>query len=262
MTLQKQWQFLKRTAELGKVPHAYLFYGEDRGIKKLALEFIKLLNCENENFIKRPCQICRTCSNIEKMIYPDLSIVEPQDNEIKISQIRELHSRITLRAFAARFKGVIINEAHCLNQEAQSAFLKILEEPKGRTCFILITKYPGMLLPTVISRVERLWFYSSQKQIYPREDVKKILEISKSDLAKRFQYAKELSNDHQNLKNVLEIWLGYFRETLLKTVNNPAQQTYLTKLSSNLELLQTTHYLISTTNINSKLALEILFLEL
>jgi len=165
MDHQKQWQLLRKAVELGKTPHALLFYGGDSTDKKtLALEFIKLLNCQDEDFKSRPCQKCRSCRDFEKGIHPDLFIIEPQDNkEIKISQIRELRSKFSLRAFIAPFKSALIDQAHCLNQEAQSAFLKLLEEPKGKTIFILITDYPEMLLPTVLSRVERLRFYSPLK---------------------------------------------------------------------------------------------------
>ena len=237
---QKQWQFLKRTVELGKIPHAYLFYGQNgSGIKDLALELVKLINGEDSL----------------KGVHPDLVIIEPQDNgEIEISQIRELRSKLSLKSYSAPFKAAIIDQAHTLNEEAQSAFLKLLEEPKGLTLFILITSYPEMLLSTVLSRLERLRFCSSPQK-YSGDDIKKISEIRQGDLAERFQYAKELSEDPQNLKKILETWLEYFREELLSDL----RQTKTIKI---LKLLQTTHHLLSTTNVNRRLALEILMLEL
>lgn len=261
---QKQRQFLKKTAELGKTPHALLFYGQNSiGKKTLALEFIKLLNCQKENFIERPCQKCRSCQDIAKNVHPDLFIVEPEQKEIKINQIRDLHTHLSLRAYSAPFKAVIIDQAHCLNEAAQSAFLKLLEEPKGRTIFILITEYPEMLLPTVLSRVERLRFYSSLKKIDPQEKrIKEILQMSRSDLVTRFQYAKELSQEPQDLKETLDIWLRYFREMLLAAVNHQSKEYSITKLQRILRLIQSTYFLISTTNVSPRLALEILMLEL
>ena len=222
---QKQRDFLKKTAELGKIPHALLFYGQNSiGKKTLALEFIKLLNCQAESFEERPCQKCRTCQDIEKKVSPDLFIVEPEENkEIKISQIRALHSHLSLRAYSAPFKAVIIDKAHCLNQEAQSAFLKLLEEPKGKTIFILITEYPEMLLPTVLSRVERLRFYNAQTKPQTAQQKKiiaEMLKVKEQEVALRFQYAKKLAEEPQNLKEVLEVWLVYFREMFISSVNN------------------------------------------
>ena len=233
-------QFLKKAAELGRIPHALLFYGQDSGEKmSAALEFVKLVNGPDAlNGVR-----------------PDLVVIEPQeDKEIKIAQIRELHNKLSLKSYSAPFKAAIINQAHYLNQEAQSAFLKLLEEPRGRTIFILITEYPEMLLPTILSRVERLRFCSPAGQALSKEGAEKISKIIKSDLGKLFQYAKELADDPQNLKKTLESWLSYFREALL---SDPSQS----KIIKILKTIQKTHYLISTTNVNPRLALEILMLE-
>lgn len=238
---QWQWQFLKKMSELGKIPHALLFYGQNfsEGKKALALEFVKLVNGQET----------------QKKVNPDLFIIEPHDNkEIKISQIRELHSHLALRAYSAPFKSVIIDKAHCLNQEAQSALLKLLEEPKGKTLFILITEYPEKLLPTIRSRVEKLRFYSPPPPCQ-KEKIKELLEISRADIAQRFQYAKKLSEDPQNLNETLENWLKYFREVLLSNLSQK-------KPIRILKTIQTLHHLISTTNLNPRLALEILMLEL
>jgi DNA polymerase III delta prime subunit len=235
---QKQWEFLKRSAKLGRIPHALLFSGSSPEKKTVALEFIRLINGPD---IKEG--------------HADLHIIEPgESREIKISQIRELHSKLSLKAYSAQFKSIIIDQAHALNWEAQSSFLKLLEEPKGDTLFILITEYPERLLPTILSRVERLRFHSA----FPpcrQEKVKELLKIRSSDLAQRFQYAKKLSEDPAILKETLEDWLRYFRSVLLSDANRP-------EVVKIVKTIQTIHYLISTTNVNSKLALEVLMLEL
>jgi len=235
---QKQRDFLKRSVELGKIPHALLFSGFSSGKKTTALEFIGLINGERI-----------------KENHPDLHIVSPgQNREIKISQIRELHSKLSLKAYSARFKSVVIDQAHTLNWEAQSCLLKLLEEPKGDTVFILITEYPDRLLPTVISRVQRLRFQSAFPP-YRQEKIKELLEIRDSDLAQRFQYAKKLSEDTAVLNETLEDWMKYFRNILLSDSNQP-------KIAKNLKTMQSVHYLTSTTNVNSRLALEMLMLDL
>ena len=158
----------------------------------------------------------------------------------------------------------IINQAHYLNQEAQSAFLKLLEEPRGRTIFILITEYPEMLLPTILSRVERLRFCSPSGKALSKEETEKISMIVKSDLGKLFQYAKELADDPQNIKKTLETWLIYFREVLLSDPDQPRLRQGFggqAKIIKILKTIQSTHFLISTTNVNPRLALEILMLE-
>jgi DNA polymerase-3 subunit delta' len=298
---QKQWELLQKITKLGKIPHAFLFYGEEAiGKKKLALEFIKLLDCQSSS--SRPCQDCRSCQDIEKNASPDLVIVEPEEGEIKIGQIRELHKKLALRSYAAPFKAAIINQAHCMNQEAQSAFLKLLEEPKGQTILILVSEYPEALLPTILSRLETLKvsplldteiedYLKSQK--VPVEKIKQLIflasgkpgrviaflgdpakqaeyeklikeigDLGNLDLAERFRYAEKLTKDQGDLKEVLDIWLGYFRGLLLSSVKNPSKEYPTIKLQRILKLTQSISQLISTTNINSRLALEVLMLEL
>ena len=305
---QKQWQFLKKSAELGRLPHALLFSGQSQlGKKTIAREFIKLLNCQNQNFEVRPCQSCRNCKSIQKGIYPDLKEIQPKGREIQISQIRELEYYLSLRPYSAPLKTAIIDRAHLMNQEAQNAFLKTLEEPKGETLLILITETVEQLLPTIFSRTEKVKFYPvsfSEIENYLRlegvsesnarklallsfgrpgialnflldpkklesqnQKIKEILKISSSDLSLRFQYAKDLSQNPQNLKEILDIWLRYFRNTLLTKIgskieiDNRFKNYSIQKLRNILRVIQNINYLLSTTNVNPRLALEILMLE-
>lgn len=305
---QKQWQFLKESAKLGKIPHAFLFSGPSQiGKKTLALEFVKLINCQEKDFNSRPCQECRSCKDIKKKIHPDLVIIEPEENKIHISQIRELRSHLSLRPYLASFKTVIIDQAHCLNQEAQSAFLKTLEEPKGKCCFFLISEYPEALLPTILSRTEKVKFYpvdfskienhfknqgikgekikeialfsfgkpgkainfllDPQKIEIQNQRIKEISKLISSDFSFRFQYAKDLSDNPEKIKDVLEIWLRYFRNVLIAKVKKLKTQNQfdnysVSKLKNIIKIIQEIDYLISTTNVNQRLALEILMLEL
>lgn len=265
---KKQWQLLQKTAELGKVAHAYLFYGGNEiERRKIALEFIKLINCKSpaKNHAAG-CGVCRSCLEIEKNTSPDFFSMEPQDGEIKISQIRELQSRMLLCSYSSPYKSAIINQAHLLNWEAQSAFLKLLEEPKGQTIFILSTEYPERLLPTIISRTERLRFYSVLGNLTKDKNSEKIiselLEISKKNLFERFAFAKKLADNPIDINKVLFVWLNYFREQILAIMNGQASSYSIAKIKSILNSIETTSFLLSTTNVSPRLALEILMLEL
>ncbi|MCK4781937.1 DNA polymerase III subunit delta' [Candidatus Parcubacteria bacterium] len=284
---QKQWEFLKKTVELEKVSHAYLFLGQESLEKKaLAVEFIKLLNCQAQAFSNRPCQSCRSCKDIEKEIHPDFNVISPEagglarnatrsvaSGEIQIFQIRELKKALSLHPHSARYKSVIIEDAEKMNQEAASALLKTLEEPRGSTVLILISRSSEALLPTIVSRCQIVKFYSlgPQKLSEKDERIKKIISLTKSDLAVRFQYAKELSEEKENIKEVLNAWLIYFRNLLLSIVNEnslsaihtpPSNNYSLAKLNKIIKTIERTNLLISSTNVNPKLALEILMLEL
>lgn len=294
-----QWQILKRTFERGKIAHAYLFCGAPQsGKRKVGVEFIKLLNCGDSGL--RPCQKCRPCKDIEKGIFPDFILIEPEENEIKIGVIRKLRARLVLHPFVSQFKAVIIDRAHLLNSEAQSALLKTLEEPKGQTLFILTTEFPKALLPTILSRLEILRFHpvnsfeiekalidsgasalsarrlaasslgrpgralnllnDSEKRNYEEKAAEKIIQLGNSTLAVRFQYVKEFVQSRQNANEILDIWLGRFREILLSDSQHTGYSP--AKIKKILETIQNISELISTTNVNQRLALEMLMLEL
>lgn len=306
---QKQWQFLEKSAELGKLPHALLFCGQEQlGKKTLAVEFAKFLNCQSKN--KRPCHVCRNCQDIEKGIFPDFIFIEPiaLAKEIQIFQIRELIKKLSLHSYLSSFKIAVLNNAHLMTREAQNAFLKLLEEPKGKTILILITEYPETLLSTIISRVQKINFFPVKKEeirdyflqqrvsekeadyfsslssgrpgralkFYLNPDkleeekklVLDLVKISQSNLAFRFRYVKNFSDLSQNnLKKVLSVWLSYFRLILLsrfagqKKIGDFSHYS-LSKIKRIIKNIQTTMFLISSTNINSKRAFENLLIEI
>lgn len=249
ITHQNQWNFLVKSAELGKLPHALLFFGQEHlGKKTFAIEFAKF-------FIGK---------EIEKGTNPDFILVEPIGKEIQISQIRSLIERLSFKPYSADFKIAVIDNAHLMTQEAQNCFLKFLEEPKAKTLLILITEYPFLLLPTILSRTQKIRFYSSQKKEISPQFSSDLDKIVQSDLAGRFQYAKDLAE--QNLEEVLDNWLRYFRKILVSRLMGKNLEEFggysLSKLKDIIRQIQSTKFLLSTTNINSRLALEILLMKL
>ena len=284
---QKQLNYLKRMAESGKIPHALLFSGQKKlGKKTIALEFISRLFEEPD---------------ISKILgHPDFILIEPQQKQIQIDQIRELAFRLSLKPIKAPLKATIIDESHSMTPEAQNCFLKTLEEPKGNTLLILITQLPHFLLPTIVSRCQSIKFYpvkndeierylknqeglsdreveeilkisqgrpgravelasSKEKFEFYKKRMKELDEILNSNLATRFRYAKEISGQ-ENLREILEIWLNYFRNVFIKNCLISEVKQFK-RLKNILQQIQRTIYLISTTNVNPRLALEILMLE-
>lgn len=73
---------------------------------------------------------------------------------IRINQIRDL--RQYTRGVANSKAVYVIDDASAMNHQAQNAFLKLLEEPARNVHFILTSHQPNLLLPTIMSRVERL----------------------------------------------------------------------------------------------------------
>lgn len=307
---QKIWQFLKKSAELEKLPHALLFSGQEKlGKKTLAIEFAKWLLGEDIQKRQHPDFIFISA---EKKDFNSASAAFFPRTSIQISQIRDLNWRISLKPSLNSFKIAIIDQAHLMTSEAQNAFLKILEEPKGKTLLILVTEYPELIFPTLLSRVQKIKFSSvkiseiedylrtrkvPEKKIkeiiklslgkpgiavdfisYPKKleerdrKIKELIEILNSNLACRLQKAKDLAK-RTNLKEVLNVWLSFFRQILISKINQQfsefdfgqfkyPREYSLAKLKNTLKLIEGTNFFISTTNVNPRLALEILMIEL
>jgi len=268
---QKQWNFLKRKLETDQLAHAYLFAGQDQlGKKTLAKEFIKLVNClpaqAGKPEDKKPCGTCVNCQMIEKNSFPDLMIINATDGgEIEISKARGAQNFLSYKSYYGSFKSVIIDNAEKMNQEAQNCFLKTLEEPKGKTILILATSKPEMLLPTIFSRCQIIKFLGrpvkDQKKIEEENKIlQDVLKIINSDLGQKFQYAKSLDFEKQDLSQILEVLQKYFRNLLLsgsKNADYPVQ-----KIKEILRLIEEINLKITTTNANPKLALEVLLMQL
>ena len=106
----------------------------------------------------RPCGTCPSCKKCESGMHPDIHYVRPEKNTIKIEQIRELNRALSLTSVDGGKKIAIIDPAGAMNESAQNALLKTLENPTGDTMFFLLTDAPGALLPTVVSRCLQLRF--------------------------------------------------------------------------------------------------------
>jgi len=70
----------------------------------------------------------------------------------------ELRQSMSFKPMEGRYKVVVLTDADLMRIEAATAFLKLLEEPGPQTVFILITSRPDRLLPTILSRCQRLRF--------------------------------------------------------------------------------------------------------
>lgn len=154
----RQISILKGFFRKEKVPSCFVFSG-DSGIGKfaVAINFAKLLNCNNITD-NDSCDNCVSCKKIDSNIHPDLSLIDDSSKEIKVETIRRLEDFVYVRPFESSRKIVIIDEAHRMNQSAQNAFLKTLEEPPDYCYFLLVTSSPDVLFETVRSRCVNIRF--------------------------------------------------------------------------------------------------------
>jgi len=152
---------LKRDLARDRLAHAYLFVGPE-GVGKATVA--RLLGaatlCREPEESERPCGKCLACGKIQRSNHPDFHVVAPAEGKrwIRIDQIRELQAALALRPFEADRRVVIIDCAESMNESAQNAFLKTLEEPPPGTLIVMVAPGAHHLLPTIVSRcrIERL----------------------------------------------------------------------------------------------------------
>lgn len=171
---QKQlWQNLNQGRQ--KLHHAFLMHGR-AGIGKydFALNFSKALLCPNTDGNGHACDKCPSCHWFDDESHPDFRLISPEQEsssdedapvakktkkktQISVAQIRELSDFLSLSSHqTSGLRIVLINPAEALNQASANALLKMLEEPAPGVIFILVAHQLQRLLPTILSRCQKV----------------------------------------------------------------------------------------------------------
>lgn len=148
------------------LPHALLLKGRG-GIGKLgfASHLAQALLCESQSGDGRACNECASCSWFASANHPDFRRIEPEPDltesgrkttQITVDQIRSLTGFMNMSTHRNGYRIVLIHPAEAMNSHAANALLKTLEEPLGKTLFLLITHKPHQLLPTIVSRCQAI----------------------------------------------------------------------------------------------------------
>jgi DNA polymerase-3 subunit delta' len=152
---------LQQSLKAGSLAHAYLLVGPAHvGKMTLAIRLAQALNCEAD---EKPCLACTACKKISSGTHSDIIVIglgqngdEVEAKLIGIDQIKEVQHAASLPPFEGRHKVFIIDGAELLSTDAANCLLKTLEEPEPKVTFILLTTNDRRLLPTVVSRCQRL----------------------------------------------------------------------------------------------------------
>jgi DNA polymerase III subunit gamma/tau len=150
---------LENAIQNDRLCHAYLFTGP-RGTGKTSSARIlaKSLNCKTAGRpTVSPCQTCSCCLEITDCISPAVFEIDAASNN-SVDDARILIERAPLVAVGGEYKVYIIDECHMLSKEAFNALLKTIEQPPKNVVFILATTEEHKVLPTIISRCQRLMF--------------------------------------------------------------------------------------------------------
>ena len=192
----KAKKILAQFINSSKIPHALLFTGiEGVGKEYAAIKFAQAINFDSKNesklisekigqfaepYIKYIIPLPRGKNETEgsgpteKLTSEEVELLQqelqlksqnlfykidiPKANNIKISSIRDIKKFISLDYTDLKYRVILISRAHLMNEEAQNALLKNLEEPPDNVIFILTTAYPSRLRETIISRCWKISF--------------------------------------------------------------------------------------------------------
>lgn len=200
---------IKRAIEEKRLAHAYLFIGPD-GVGKsfIAKAFAKALNCEKAG--AGPCGECVSCEKVEAKNHPDVgwfthkigkkksdvndgwirpNSLDPDKKApyVNIDMIRFLQQAMSFKPYEGRTKVYVIDGADNMTEEAANCLLKSLEEPPEDTVMILLASNILMLLPTIVSRCQKVMFYPLDEDSVKKELMKKYgLDEKKAACVSRF----------------------------------------------------------------------------
>lgn len=239
---QKAKRILQHALKSGKVSHAYLFNGPPgSGRMAMALAFAKALFCASGT--GDACGTCIQCRKFEHGNQPDLHVVEPDGNSIKIDQIRELQRELAYRNSGTERKIYIMKRAESMTLQAANSLLKFLEEPQASVVAILLADNGQAVLPTIRSRTQWVPFLplapTDMLQTLSNEGIPMLLGRAAVHLASGLDACRSLvlQNGFAEMRNVV-IQLG--KDSLVRftaAMLTAQQHVFKTELGDQPQLL-------------------------
>jgi len=208
-----------------------------------------------ESQIAKPCGECKACRRIISNQHPDMIHIQPDGVSIKIDQVRSLRKKLTYKPVIASMRFVFLVKANAMTIESANALLKILEEPPSNTIFILIVENQRDVLQTISSRCQQIRFkpysekavfddltnnaalendlawiiaklsmgsviraslFQKKKWINKRTFIlDRLSQLDRLSIGMRLCFAEQLSKNKEELPDILEMMLTWFRDVLI-----------------------------------------------
>lgn len=182
------------------------------------------------------------------------------EKQMGIPDVRLLQKDLFLKPLKSEEKAEVIFSFEGLTIEAQNAFLKVLEEPPEHTIIIICVSSLEFILPTILSRctlikekADNVDFDSNLK------NAKLILALKEKAIGDKLKMAQDLAKEKGSALEFLESSVYGLNEILIENVKVSQNSK---DIKRDLAIIQEFYNSIKNTNVNLRLALENLFLQI
>lgn len=179
------------------------------------------------------------------------------ETSVGIDLVRKIKSMLTNKNVSG-LRLVIVYKFETATEEAQNAFLKLLEEPPSDTIILLVAKDSQKILPTVFSRCHLIKTNPNvSNKSTSEENLTDLMEILKSSPGKRLQIAGNYNknkNDALNFLNSQILLLG-------SSLYNPPENLSIRQITEIISKIESARRFLEA-NVSSKAVLDVLFLGL
>lgn len=218
--LNKLYSTVQASVAQGNFPHGVLVECQN---EKEGEDFARFIaNCLVCRGSSKPCGACADCLKAQKNGHPDITEtdgVKGKSRNFTVDAVREIRDDAFIVPNESDCKIYILKNAQNMNEQAQNAILKILEEPPSYVYFIIVTTSKSTMLETVLSRVQVYSLLSDEGEISEKEEnavkgfVSALLNVNEAAL---MEHTAAFQKNNQFARSVLILLSEVFRDALVK----------------------------------------------
>jgi len=187
------------------------------------------------------------------------------EKAIGIEDIRNFLKQVILKPIRSKTKAVVLDGSKGLTTEAQNALLKILEVPPDNTIIYITVPNKNLVLPTVLSRCKIIELKDKSIDLSKQETTQYLnilVSLPSSGIGEKLKLAQDIAKNKDEVIPWLERIILVARKVLIENIKNKNDPYLISQYLNILVSINKTHVILKTTNVNPRLALENLFLNL